>query len=72
MIRYWMRRAREEALTFLLIALDVSLGFVLWLLVAALVPGDAVGFNVVGSLVLIALCIAPWFLLDRIVQKRVG
>lgn len=72
MIRYWMRRAREEVITFLLIALDLGVGFVLWLLVAGLVPGDKVGFNALGSVVLIGLCLAPWFLLDRYVQKRVG
>lgn len=72
MIRYWTRWALWEIQTFLLIALDLALGVVLWLLVAGLVPGDAVGFNVVGSLVLIGTCLAPWFVLDRYVQRRLA
>ena len=62
----------REALTYGLIAVDLVLGFFTWLLVTGLIPGDAVNFNVVGSLVLIGICTAPWVALDRYVQKRIN
>jgi len=67
-----MRWAVREATTYGLIALDLTLGFFTWLLITGLIPGDAVNFNVTGSLVLIAVCTAPWFALDRYVQRRIA
>lgn len=62
----------REATTFVLIAVDLALGFGTWLLVTGLVPGDAVNFNVVGSLMLFGLCVLPWYELDQYVQRRVA
>lgn len=67
-----MRWALREATTYVLIAVDLTLGFFTWLLITGLIPGDAVNFNVLGSLVLIAICTVPWFLLDRYVQRRIA
>lgn len=72
MIGEAVRWALREAYTYLLIALDVALGFVTWLLVAGLIPGDLVHFNVLGSLVMIAVCTYPWIKLDRYVQRRLS
>lgn len=68
MIQYMVR----EVQTFALIAADLALGFLTWLMIAGLVPGDSVGFNVVGSLVLFGVCVLPWWLLDRYVQHRIA
>lgn len=67
-----LRWAAREATTFGLIALDLALGFLTWVTVPGLIPGDAVNFNVMGSLVLFGVCCAPWFALDRYVQRRVN
>jgi hypothetical protein len=67
-----VRWAVREAITYGLIALDVVLGFFTWLLITGLIPGDQVNFNVAGSLVLIVICTAPWFALDRYVQSRIN
>lgn len=72
MFKDWMRWIWWEVHTYLLIALDVSLGFGTWLLWTGLIPGDGVNFNVVGSLVMIGLCTVPWFLLDKYVQRRIA
>lgn len=66
------RWALREATTYALIAVDLVLGFFTWLLITGLIPGDAVNFNVLGSLVLIGICTVPWFLLDRYVQRRIA
>ena len=62
----------DEVVTDVLIVADLGLGFLTWLLVAGLVPGDRVNFNVAGSLAVIAVCTVPWWLLDRYVQRRLG
>lgn len=62
----------DEVVTDALIVADLGLGFLTWLLVAGLVPGDGVNFNVVGSVALIAVCTVPWWVLDRHVQRRLG
>lgn len=67
-----LRWALREATTYVLIAVDLVLGFFTWLLITGLIPGDAVNFNVLGSLVLIGICTVPWFLLDRYVQRRIA
>lgn len=67
-----VRWAVREAITYGLIAVDLVLGFFTWLLITGLIPGDAVNFNVVGSLVMISVCTLPWFALDRYVQKRIN
>jgi hypothetical protein len=67
-----LRRAVREATTYVLIAVDLALGFFTWLLITGLIPGDAVNFNVVGSLVMISICTLPWIALDRYVQKRIN
>jgi Flp pilus assembly protein TadB len=71
-ISYLMKWLLWEIHTYLLIALDLGLGFVTWLVITGLVPGDAVNFNVEGSLVFIAVCTVPWWLLDRYVQRRIA
>lgn len=67
-----VRWAVREVITYGLIAADVVLGFFTWLLITGLIPGDAVDFNVAGSLVMITVCTVPWFALDRYVQKRIN
>lgn len=67
-----LKKGAQEAVTYGLIAVDLVLGFFTWLLVTGLVPGDAVDFNMVGSLVLFGICVLPWLALDRYVQKRVN
>lgn len=67
-----LRWALREATTYVLIAVDLALGFLTWLMVTGLIPGDAVNFNVLGSLVLFGVCVAPWFALDRYVQRRIS
>lgn len=67
-----LRWALREATTYVLIAVDLMLGFFTWLLITGLIPGDAVNFNVLGSLVLIGICTVPWFMLDRYVQRRIA
>lgn len=67
-----LRWALREATTYVLIAVDLVLGFFTWLLFTGLVPGDAVNFNVVGSLVLFGICVAPWYALDKYVQRRIA
>jgi hypothetical protein len=61
-----------EAWTYLVIALDLAVGVLFWILVIGLVPGDRVGFNVLGSLVLIAACAAPHWFLSRYVRRLVA
>lgn len=67
-----LRWALREATTYVLIAVDLALGFLTWLLITGLIPGDAVNFNVMGSLVLIGICTVPWYLLDQYVQRRIA
>lgn len=55
-----------------LIALNMTLLFLTWLLLVGLVPGDFVGFNVTGSLVVIAVLSAPSFFLNRYVNRLLG
>lgn len=50
----------REAVTYVLIALELVLGFFTWLLVLALLPGDGLDFNVLGSVVMIVLCSTPY------------
>jgi hypothetical protein len=53
------------------IVVELVLGLVTWLLVLGLVPKDHLDFNVLGSLVMILLLAAPYWLAHRYVKARV-
>jgi len=53
------------------IIVEMVLGFFTWLLVLGLIPADGVDFNVLGSVVMIVLCAAPYWLAHRYVKARV-
>lgn len=65
MLRWLVR----EVTVYVAIALDLALGTLTWLLVLALIPGDRLGFNTVGSLVLIVLCSAPYALVHAYLRR---
>jgi hypothetical protein len=71
-LRRLIDNALWEAWTYLVIALDLAVGVLFWIVVIGLVPGDRVGFNVLGSLVLIAACAAPHWFLSRYVRRLVA
>lgn len=74
-LRIWARdmigQAVWEVWGLLMIGLDLALGFLTWLLVIGLVPHDLVDFNVIGSLVMIALLSAPYVFVNRYVRRLV-
>lgn len=72
MIGDLLRWALRETYTYVLIAVDLGLGFLTWLMIPGLIPGDAVNFSVLGSLVLFGVCCLPWFALDKYVQRRIN
>ncbi len=72
MIRKLFDRAVWEAWVYLMIALDLALGFLTWLLVIGLVPHDLVDFNVLGSLAMITVLSAPYIFVNRYVRRVVG
>jgi hypothetical protein len=53
------------------ITLELGLGFLTYLLLLGLLPRDTVNFNVLGSVVLILLCAAPYWMAHRYVAARV-
>lgn len=61
-----------EAWVYLMIALDLVLGFLTWLLIIGLVPHDMVDFNVLGSLVMIAVMSVPYYFVSRYVRRLVA
>lgn len=52
------------------IVTEVILGFVTWLLVLGLIPGDRLDFDVLGSLVMIALFALPYWGAHQYVKAR--
>jgi Flp pilus assembly protein TadB len=72
MIQYWMRWLWWETQTYLFIALDLVLGFFTAYMAVGLVPGDWLNLPVFGSVVFVAVCTVPWWLLDQYVQRRIA
>ncbi len=50
---------------------ELVLGFLTWLLVLGLVPEDRLDFNVLGSVVMIAVCALPYWAAHSYVKARV-
>lgn len=72
MIRELFRYLAWEAWVYVMIAVDIGLSFFTWLLIVGLVPQDNVNFNVLGSLVLVAVMAAPSWFVSRYVRRLVG
>lgn len=53
------------------IVAELILGFLTWLLILGLVPEDLLDFNVLGSLVMVLICAAPYWAAHNYVKARV-
>ena len=63
-----IERAVAELKISVAIIAELVLGFLTWLLVLGLLPADTVNFNVLGSLVMAAVCGLPYYLAHRYVK----
>lgn len=52
----------------LAIIVELVLGTLTWILLVGLLPKDKVDFNVLGSLVLIAVCSVPYWIAHQYVK----
>lgn len=67
-----MKTVKREAVTYALIALELVLGFLTWLLVLGLLPQDHLDFNVLGSLVMIVVCAGPYAAVHFALKDRLA
>ena len=59
-----------EAKMALAIIAELTLGFLTWLLILGLLPKDTLDFNVLGSVVMIVICAAPYWYAHRYVEAH--
>lgn len=56
-----IEKAVAEAKLSLAIIMELVLGTLTWILVLGLLPADTVNFNVLGSVVMAAVCALPYW-----------
>lgn len=65
-----MEKIVAEAKLGAAIAAELTLGFIIGLLLLGLIPGDRMNFNVLGSVVMAAVLAGPYYLAHRYVKAR--